>query len=112
MKILAALLLIASTAAFPQAIVTQKDAAPYNREFKPVTGILGAFDEEVRYLISITTNKTESSIQRILFTEGEINGKKVVIAQTGIGKVNAAIVTSLMIEHFMPAEIVFTGIAG
>lgn len=85
---------------------------PYSREYRPVTGILGAFDQEVKYLLSITTNKTEKEIQRVVFTEGEINGKKVVIAQTGIGKVNAAIVTILMIEHFMPRELVFTGIAG
>jgi len=105
-------LLFVTTTAFPQSIITQKEPAPYDREFKPLTGILGAFDEEVRYLISSTTNKTETSIQRILFTQGELNGKKVVIAQTGIGKVNAAVVTALMIEHFMPAEIIFTGIAG
>lgn len=82
------------------------------REFRPITGILGAFDAEVEYLLSIATNKTEKTIQQIRFTEGELNGKKVVIAQTGIGKVNAAITTTLMIEHYMPREIIFTGIAG
>ncbi len=35
-----------------------------------------------------------------------------VIAQTGIGKVNAAIVTTLLLNHFQPRELVFTGIAG
>jgi len=85
---------------------------PYEREYRPVTGILGAFDQEVRYLLSITTNKTEQQIHRVRFTEGEINGKRVVIAQTGIGKVNAAVVTLLMIEHFAPANLIFTGIAG
>ncbi|HZY78895.1 MAG TPA: 5'-methylthioadenosine/adenosylhomocysteine nucleosidase [Cyclobacteriaceae bacterium] len=112
MRLFAALFILITTTGFSQAIVTPKDAPPFQREFRSITGILGAFDEEVRYLLSITANKTESSIQRISFTQGEINGKKVVIAQTGIGKVNAAIVTQLMIEHFMPAEIIFTGIAG
>jgi adenosylhomocysteine nucleosidase len=82
------------------------------REYKSITGILGAFDAEVEYLVSITTNKKEKIIQQIHFTEGEVNGKKVVIAQTGIGKVNAAVVTILMIEHFAPRELIFTGIAG
>jgi adenosylhomocysteine nucleosidase len=99
MRIFAFLLFVTSTA-FAQ------------REYRPVTGILGAFDAEVEYLVSITNNKSEKVIQQIHFTEGEINGKKVVIAQTGIGKVNAAVVTILMIEHFMPREIIFTGIAG
>ena len=82
------------------------------REFRPVTGILGAFDAEVEYLLSVATNKTGKVIQQVRFTEAELGGKKVVIAQTGIGKVNAAITTTLMIEHFMPREIIFTGIAG
>ena len=82
------------------------------REYRPVTGILGAFDEEIKYLLSRATNKTEKIIQQVHFTEAELNGKKVVIAQTGIGKVNAAMTTTLMIEHYMPREIIFTGIAG
>jgi adenosylhomocysteine nucleosidase len=82
------------------------------REFRPITGILGAFDAEVEYLLSIATDKTEKTIQQVRFTEATLEGKKVVIAQTGIGKVNAAITTTLMIEHYMPREIIFTGIAG
>lgn len=76
------------------------------------TGILGAFNAEIEYLLSIATNKSEKTIQNIRFTEADLNGKHVVIAQTGIGKVNAAITTTLMIEHFTPREIIFTGIAG
>lgn len=82
------------------------------REYRSVTGILGAFDAEVEYLLSIATDKTEKTIQNIRFTEATLAGKRVVIAQTGIGKVNAAVTTTLMIEHFMPREIIFTGIAG
>lgn len=80
--------------------------------FAQTTGILGAFDAEVEYLLSIASNKSEKQIQNIRFTEADLNGKHVVIAQTGIGKVNAAITTTLMIEHFAPREIIFTGIAG
>jgi adenosylhomocysteine nucleosidase len=36
----------------------------------------------------------------------------VVVAQTGIGKVNAAMTTALLLDHFHPAQVVFTGIAG
>ena len=97
---------------YAQSPIVTKDAAPYTREYKPVTGILGAFDEEIKYLLTLVSNKTEKIIQQVKFTEGDINGHKVVVAQTGIGKVNAAITTTLMIEHFMPREIIFTGIAG
>ena len=54
----------------------------------------------------------DTVIQHIHFTEGILNGRKVVLAQTGIGKVNAAITTTLLLDHFQPQEVVFTGIAG
>lgn len=106
------LLCIAGIEATAQSPIVTKEAAAFSREYKPVTGILGAFDEEIKYLLTIVTSKKQKTIQQVVFTEGEINGHKVVVAQTGIGKVNAAITTTLMIEHFMPREIIFTGIAG
>jgi adenosylhomocysteine nucleosidase len=57
-------------------------------------------------------NKRDTVIAQVRFTKGILNGRSVVLAQTGIGKVNAAITTTLMIEHFKPREIVFSGIAG
>ncbi len=77
-----------------------------------ITGILGAFGEEITLLLQQVQQKKETVIAHITFTEGLLNGRKVVIAQTGIGKVNAAITTTLLLEHFQPSEIVFTGIAG
>lgn len=77
-----------------------------------VTGILGAFGEEIKYLLTQVQQQKETVIQQVHFTEGILQGKKVVIAQTGIGKVNAAITTTLMLEHFQPRAIIFTGIAG
>ena len=77
-----------------------------------VVGILGAFPEEIKLLLSNVEKKTEFAIQRITFTEGILKGQHVVIAHTGIGKVNASLTTILMIEHFHPREIIFTGIAG
>jgi len=41
-----------------------------------------------------------------------LRGRPVVVALSGIGKVNAAITTTLMLEHFHPSEVIFTGIAG
>jgi adenosylhomocysteine nucleosidase len=82
------------------------------RKYNAITGILGAFPEEIKFLLTQVQQKKQESIQNILFTKGKLNGREVVIAQTGIGKVNAAVVTILMIEHFQPEEIIFTGIAG
>ncbi|RFM27126.1 5'-methylthioadenosine/adenosylhomocysteine nucleosidase [Deminuibacter soli] len=76
------------------------------------TGILGAFNAETNLLVAQLQQPKEQVIQGIHFSEGTLNGAHVVIAQTGIGKVNAAITTTLMVEHFIPASIIFTGIAG
>ncbi|HVU95763.1 MAG TPA: 5'-methylthioadenosine/adenosylhomocysteine nucleosidase [Puia sp.] len=76
------------------------------------TAILGAYGEEISLLLGKVQDKKESVIAGLHFTEGTLNGRKVVVALTGIGKVNAAITTTLMIEHFRPAELLFSGIAG
>jgi len=77
-----------------------------------VTGLLGAFPAELVLLQHKMENKTDTIIQQIHFTRGILGGKEVVLAQTGVGKVNAAITATLMIEHFKPHEILFSGIAG
>lgn len=77
-----------------------------------ITGILGALDEEVAILQGQLADSKQQTIEGVSFVSGKLRGRKVVIAQTGIGKVNAAMTTTLMIEHFGPAEIIFTGIAG
>ena len=77
-----------------------------------VTAVLGAFADEVTILEAQVQQKKISIIQGIQFTQGILNGRKVVIAQTGIGKVNAAITTTLMLDHFKPQQVIFTGIAG
>ncbi|EHQ26972.1 MTA/SAH nucleosidase [Mucilaginibacter paludis DSM 18603] len=79
---------------------------------QPITGILGAFPAEVTLIHDLILDKKEMIFQHIRFTEGTLNGRHVVLASTGMGKVNAAITTTLMLEHFEPEELLFTGIAG
>ena len=78
----------------------------------PVIGILGAFGDEVKLLEDSLRSKSTISIEGIKFTEGWLQGKHVVIAYTGMGKVNAAMTTSLLISGFHPKSVLFTGIAG
>lgn len=77
-----------------------------------VLAILGAFPEEVRVLLTQVEDKREVIIQQIKFTTGKLRGERVVVALTGIGKVNAATTTILTLEHFKPKALLFTGIAG
>ena len=83
-----------------------------SKHTEPITVILGAFDEEVAILRDQLADKHEQNIEGIKFAVGRLNGRKVAISTTGIGKVNAAMTTTLAIEHFRPSEIIFTGIAG
>jgi adenosylhomocysteine nucleosidase len=90
--------------------LTDSGTAP--RHYRQLTAILGAFPPELALLQAQLQQKKDTVIQHIHFTEGVLNGRRVVLAQTGIGKVNAAIITTLLLDHFQPQEVVFTGIAG
>ncbi len=79
---------------------------------EPITAILGAFEREITLLEDQLTDTQEQKIEGMRFVSGKLNGKRVVIAWTGIGKVNAAMTATLLIEHFKPSELLFTGIAG
>lgn len=45
-------------------------------------------------------------------TEGTMAGRPVVVAEAGIGKVNAAVVTTQLVDRYRPEVILFTGVAG
>lgn len=75
-------------------------------------GIIGAMEEEVAILKDKIINLKTSKVAHATFYQGELNGKSVVLTQSGIGKVNAAISTALLIEKFNPKYIINTGSAG
>ena len=78
----------------------------------PTTGILGAFSDEVAILEQGLTDARPQTILGIRFVTGILEGRRVVVASSGVGKVNAAMCATLLIDHFMPAEVIFSGIAG
>lgn len=77
-----------------------------------MTGIICALEYEASLLISKLENKKETTITNINFYEGTLNGKDIVIAVCGVGKVFAAICTQTMILKFSPDLIINTGVAG
>jgi adenosylhomocysteine nucleosidase len=77
-----------------------------------MTAILGAFDEEVAILHDNMIEKESHTFLGIPFTTGKLKGRNVVLVETGVGKVNSAMTVTLLIEHFRPAEVIFSGIAG
>ncbi len=93
-------------------LCTSCQPAPQAVPAEPVTAILGAFEREVTLLEDRLAGKQEHEIEDIRFVTGRLNGQNAVVAWTGVGKVNAAMTTTLLIEHFKPKRIIFTGIAG
>lgn len=75
-------------------------------------GIIGAMEEEVEILKSSIENRETIQIAHVIFYKGNIEDKQIVLAQSGIGKVNAAITATLLINEFKPDLIINTGSAG
>ncbi|NFW00755.1 5'-methylthioadenosine/S-adenosylhomocysteine nucleosidase [Staphylococcus aureus] len=75
-------------------------------------GIIGAMEEEVTILKNKLTQLSEISVAHVKFYTGILKDREVVITQSGIGKVNAAISTTLLINKFKPDIIINTGSAG
>ncbi|MEX5944003.1 5'-methylthioadenosine/adenosylhomocysteine nucleosidase [Mammaliicoccus sciuri] len=63
-------------------------------------------------LKSSIENRETIQIAHVIFYKGNIEDKQVVLAQSGIGKVNAAITATLLINEFKPDLIINTGSAG
>ena len=75
-------------------------------------GIIGAMDEEIVELKNSMTDINEIQINNLKFYEGKLCSKNIVLVESGIGKVNAAISTTLLISQFKVEKIIFTGVAG
>jgi len=92
---LAVLLLISPTAGLAQSIVG-------------VLGITG----EVAPIERRLQDSREVAVRGYVFRVGILNGRQVVVGRSGVGKVNAAIVATLLIREFNPSAILFSGTAG
>lgn len=75
-------------------------------------GIIGAMDEEITFLLDNIEDKQEITIANCLFVQGTLAQQNVVLLKSGIGKVNAAMATTIMCERFKPAFVINTGSAG
>jgi adenosylhomocysteine nucleosidase len=75
-------------------------------------GIIGAMDEEVAQIVAeMQIEKTEEKAQ-MKFVQGKLSGKDVVVVRSGIGKVNAAVCTQILVDDFIADCVINTGIAG
>ena len=75
-------------------------------------GIIGAMALEIDGLKKEMENTSANTISGVEFSVGVIGGAEVVIAQAGVGKVNAAVTAQTMILKYNPSVIINIGVAG
>ncbi|ARU65499.1 5'-methylthioadenosine/S-adenosylhomocysteine nucleosidase [Histophilus somni] len=75
-------------------------------------GIVGAMAQEVEILASLIENKNVVHIAGCTIYQGNIQDKEVALLQSGIGKVAAAMGTTLLLQMFKPDIVINTGSAG
>ena len=75
-------------------------------------GIICAMQIEADGLIALCENTEQTQKYGMTFTRGTLHGKELVIVVCGIGKVNAAMCTAVLINDFQPALVINSGVAG
>ena len=74
--------------------------------------VLYAFDAEGKLIgEQMSVNRIEKHLGRPVMI-GQISGKDVVLAESGVGMVNASMTAQKMIDYYNPQGVIMTGIAG
>lgn len=75
-------------------------------------GIIGAMEVEVARLKQDMDIQREVKKAGMEFCEGVLMGQQAVVVRSGIGKVNAAVCTQILVDEFQVDAVINTGIAG
>ncbi len=75
-------------------------------------GIIGALGEEVEELKMSISDPVITKKAGMEFFEGKLNDKNVVVVKSGVGKINAAVCTQILIDTFEADLIINVGVAG
>lgn len=63
-------------------------------------GIIAAMKEEKDAIITIMENTKNTKIYELTFVEGTINNRECILVESGVGKVNAARTTQVLIDKY------------
>lgn len=75
-------------------------------------GIITAMQEEMQAIKNIMTEINEQKIYELNFIKGKINNIQVILVEAGVGKVNSARTTQILIDNFEVEAIINVGSAG
>ena len=81
-------------------------------EAEKTFGVLCAMDSELRLLAQQLEERETTAAGGLVFYTGRVGASRVIAVKCGIGKVNAARSTQLLIDRFAPDYILNSGIAG
>ncbi|MGE5653869.1 MAG: 5'-methylthioadenosine/adenosylhomocysteine nucleosidase [Bacillota bacterium] len=75
-------------------------------------GLIGAMEVEIELYLKAMTDVEESKGAGMSFWRGKYLEQDLVLCQSGVGKVNAAICTQMLIDRYGVDQVIFTGVAG
>ncbi|MDR1795413.1 MAG: 5'-methylthioadenosine/adenosylhomocysteine nucleosidase [Erysipelotrichaceae bacterium] len=75
-------------------------------------GIIGAMEAEVKEIRDLMTETSLEEYRSIPFVKGKLSGKDVILMQSGVGKVLAAMSTTVLLEHYDIDFVINIGTAG
>lgn len=75
-------------------------------------GIICAMQIEADGIIAVSSDVKQENLYTMKFTTAKLNGKDIVVAVCGVGKVNAAMCAFAMIEKYKPDVVINSGVAG
>lgn len=82
------------------------------RKGDDMIAIIAAMEEEVDAIVKLMDDVQEQVLSGIKLYEGILSKKKVLVLQSGVGKGNAAITTTILMEHFTVSHVINIGTAG
>lgn len=78
----------------------------------PLTAVMTAFEPESVALRALVADPRPCRIRGVEFVLGRIEGRRVLVFQSGVSMVNAAMTTQLALDHFNIRRIVMSGVGG
>jgi adenosylhomocysteine nucleosidase len=76
-----------------------------------LTLVLGAVPWEIKPVIAELKHERPGSLAQFPYHAGRVGKQRVITAITGVGKTNAALISTLFITHFKPTRLIYTGSA-
>lgn len=75
-------------------------------------GIIFAMEEELNEFLKYISLNKKNKIFDLTFYEGDFDNLEIVLVQCGVGKVNAARCTQILIDNYKPSYVFNIGVAG